>query len=94
MSEYEYNLLEVEEKGPEFGTEEFYNNLYNDSVEAFVKDFLHSNVDEILKKDNDDQKKKEQLDSLINVYFKVRTEFEKHKSKLKVKQSYSHVWND
>jgi hypothetical protein len=94
MSEIEYDFLEVEEdRRPELGTEDYYNVLYNESVETFVKDFLHKNVDEILKTDCDDQKKKEQLDNLISVYFNVRTEFEKHKSKLMVKQSFSHLWH-
>lgn len=87
MSEYGINFeddvfsptFEVEP----FGTKDHFRGAYRAKVNSFLTEFLHSNIEEIIKNsENDLEKIKNQISNLVEVHYQVRQEFDKHKFKL------------
>lgn len=75
--------LEVHEEP--FGSQQFFIDQYNEKVEGMIKDFLFSNLESIFQNENEDSDLlKEKIGNLVDVYYVARTEFDKHKSKLKL----------
>lgn len=71
-------------KEPEFGSRKYFTQKYNDKINCFLTDFLEAEVKSIIQKDYEDKEEmRDHLVSLTEVYYEVRTEFEKHSSKLK-----------
>jgi hypothetical protein len=77
-----------------FGTQDFFIDAYNYRVEDLVKKFLEDNVNEIFCRSDSEEEKKKQLSNLIDAYFSIRTEFEKHKSKIVIEPKFNYIWND
>jgi uncharacterized protein (DUF2344 family) len=77
-----------------FGSKQFFVDTYNQRVEHLVGNFLKDNVNEVFCRNDSDEEKKEQLSNLIDAYFSIRTEFEKHKSKIVVEPKFNHIWNE
>jgi hypothetical protein len=87
MSEEQLVVFGVldESTNDEFGTSEFFRKQFNETIETLTGTFLFNNMKEILsRKEVEDDEKVNQLLCLIGVYFRARTEFEKHENKLKI----------
>jgi hypothetical protein len=72
---------EIEEEP--FGTFRHFKLEYKEKVNNFLRDFLISNVEVVIAKNNGDiETVKNQIGNLVEVYYDARIEFDKYKNKL------------